>query len=489
MKMPYNTLGKTSLRVSAIGFGGIPIQKIPEKQAVELLCNAYALGVNFFDTARIYGDSEKKIGKMVELLENKITKSRSDSVRAQLIIASKSPAKTYEEMQINIKESLRQLKTKYIDLYQIHQISKEHDLECCLGKNGSYKALVEAKENGIIKHIGITGHDIHVMLKAAKTGKFETIMIPYSYRNQEAEKELMPYCIKNNIGIIAMKPLEGGTVKYPTLAIKFCLTKTISTTIPGICLEKELKQDVADALKTTLSKKESELLKKDQIDKGYYCRSCGYCSVIMQGRCPQEINIMFFLRAEAYLYHASFLKEKSYLYHNQPAGYFKKHGPKKWLIDLCNAKATNPKNCTLCGHCESVCPYNLPIMRILKDLELNKYMPQKPQRIKQTPKDMLKKRVHEEMNILTRTARKNRIKQIPYINWKYRRSSNPGQKTTILSQINRIKSSDQEQLFQKLKKQMKIEHAKNLRELVMLSDYNNIVDMMRAFQEYFDKLK
>ena len=188
----------------------------------------------------------------------------------------------------------------------------------------------------------------------------------------------------------------------------------------------------------------------------------------MQGRCPQEINIMFFLRAEAYL---------------------RKYGPRKWLIDLCNAKTTTPKNCTLCSHCENVCPYNLPIMRILKDLELNKYLFQKPQRIKQTPKDIFKKKVHEEMNVLTRTARKNRIKQIPYINWKYKCSSNPGQKTTILTQINKIKLSDQEPLFQKLKKQMKIKHAKTLRELAMLSDYNNIVDMMRAFQEYFDKAK
>ncbi|MFH0837060.1 MAG: aldo/keto reductase [Candidatus Aenigmatarchaeota archaeon] len=453
MKMQYKTLGKTGLKVSAIGFGGIPIQKTSEKEAIKIIQKASKLGINFIDTARVYGNSESKIGITTHIQ------------RDQWIIASKSPARSYKDMWIDLKESLKQLKTNYIDLYQLHHVSKEEDLEQCLSKNGSYNALIEAKKKGIIKHIGITGHDSPVLLKAMKTGKFETVMIPYSYRNQEAEKELIPYCKKHNIGIIVMKPLDGGTVKHPTSAIRFCLTKPISVVIPGIYTDKELKEDVENVLKSKLTKKESLLLKKDKQDKGYYCRSCGYCSVIMHGRCPQEINIMFFIRAEAYL---------------------KKYGPKKWLIELCNTKTTNLKNCILCGHCENVCPYNLPIMRILKDLKLNKFIKEKPTLTNQSSKSELKERVHREMGEFDNIAKKNKIKQTPYINWKYKRSSNPGQKTTVLNHISKIPQHDQEKLFQKLKKEMKIIHATNLRELVMLSDYDNIVDMMRAFQEYFD---
>ena len=376
-------------------------------------------------------------------------------------------------MQKEIKKSLKKLKTDYIDLYQLHHISRDDLLKRVMKKDGAYQALLDAKKKGIVKHIGITSHNINTGLKALKTGKFETIMIPYSFKNRDAEKRLLPYCKKNNIGIIIMKPLDGGATKNPTAAIKFCISKPISTVIPGIHTKKELKEDVADVLKSKLTKKEKLALKKESEKKGYYCRMCGYC-MYAHGECPQKINIPFFLRAEAYL---------------------NAYGPKKWLIETCKKMPSNPHYCILCGHCESICPYCLPIMRILRKLKINKYL-EKPKDIKKHKikksyagkfPESLKRKYLKELNKLDNLAKKNKTTP-ETIYWNYKRSSNPGQKETVLKQIAEFRKKHNKKTEKKivatLKKQMKIKNAKNLNELLMLSDYDNIVNMMRTLNKF-----
>lgn len=339
MAMRYRTLGRTGLRVSEIGLGGIPIQKVSREAAVAIIKKCAEQGINFVDTGTAYTDSEAKIGEAIR------------GQRGKWILASKSPALHKKQMADEIGKSLRQMGVDCIELYQIHHVKDSEQLKTAMSEDGALAALEDSKKAGKIKFIGITSHNNRVLLEAAKTGKFDTVLVSYNAAERDAEKGLLPYCRENNIGVIVMKPLAGGQIGGAASAVKFVLRNdAVSSVIPGIHTERELEEDVVAALKNPKFTKNDEELLAPDIEKlqGYVCRQCGYC-VSVEGGCPRGINVMAFMRLDAYC---------------------NAFGPAGWVFDEYEKQEKKPEECIFCGHCERVCPYGLPIMRILRDMKV-----------------------------------------------------------------------------------------------------------------------
>ena len=335
--MKYVTLGKTNLKVSAVGLGGIPIQRTDVLEAKEVIKECCKQGINFLDTARGYTVSEEFFGEALK------------EVRKDWIIATKSMSRDYESMKRDIEISLNNLQTDYIDLYQIHNIGL-NDFDVVFGDNGAYKALLEAKNEGKIKHIGATSHGTEAFEKLINEYEdlIETVMFPFNIVESQA-LELMKECTKKNIGFIAMKPVAGGNIENVPLGIKYCLNNEDCTiVIPGMGNIEEVKQNCADSVFETLT--EEEIKECDQIRKELgteFCRRCGYCAP-----CPQGINI-----------------PSNILF----ANYLRKYGLAEWAKNRYWSMSKTAKDCVQCGLCETRCPYNLPIrnmlVKVAKDME------------------------------------------------------------------------------------------------------------------------
>lgn len=328
--MEYKILGKTGLKVSRLGFGGIPIQKIDAQGTKKLIDALICEGVNFIDTARGYTVSEEYLGFAL------------DGVRDKFILATKSMARTKEGMAKDIDISLNNLRTNYIDLYQVHNPSKK-DLDAVISEGGALEALVEAKASGKIGHIGITLHSLDLFKQALEFDWVETIMFPYSIVETQGE-ELIEECNKKNIGFICMKPLAGGAIENADLAIKFIANNhNVTVVIPGMADESEIKQNVnAIDVSVPLTLEEKEEIKKIKEDLGTnFCRRCNYCAP-----CTVGINIP-----------AIFLFE----------GYYSRYDLKDWASNRYSQLSKVASDCIECGACEGRCPYNLPIRQMLKN--------------------------------------------------------------------------------------------------------------------------
>jgi predicted aldo/keto reductase-like oxidoreductase len=330
--MEYRILGKTELRVSVIGFGGIPVQRISKEEAVKVIERAEELGINFIDTARGYGISEIFIGDAL--------KGR----REKWIIASKTMARDKETMKTEIALSLKNLNTDYIDLYQFHNVRTMEDYEKILGENGAYAALEEAKLAKKIRHIGITSHSLDLLKIAVESGKFESIMYPYNIVEDQAD-DLFRRANELNIGVIAMKPMAGGALTDGTIAMKFILeNKTVTTAIPGMASIKEVEENSSVGSSfMLLTPEEREKALKDASELGdEFCRRCGYCAPCHKGI---DIPSMFVI-----------------------SGYKERYNLATWAEERYSAMKSTAKDCTECGVCEGKCPYNLPIRKMLKDV-------------------------------------------------------------------------------------------------------------------------
>lgn len=325
-------LGKSGLRVSAIGFGGIPIQKTNEGEVKKLLIKCEELGINFIDTARGYTVSEEFLGYGLE------------GRRDKWIIATKSMARDKESMIKDVEISLKNLKTDYIDLYQLHNVRTESDYNKVLSEDGAYNALLQMKEEGKIGHIGITSHSLDILKIAVESGKFESIMYPYNIVETQGE-ELFERCKKLNIGVIIMKPMAGGALEDGTLALKFIMNnKNVTTAIPGMATIEEIEEN-SEVGNNILPLSVEEKIKIEEIRTNLgteFCRRCGYC-----GPCPQGIDIpsIFILR-----------------------GYKERYGLEGWAEARYASTNYRAKDCVECGSCEKKCPYDLPIIKMLKEV-------------------------------------------------------------------------------------------------------------------------
>lgn len=330
--MEYRVLGSTGLKISAVGFGGIPVQRIDKAAAKEVIIKAEELGINFIDSARGYSISEEFIG---EALEGR---------RDKWIIATKSMARDKESMLRDVKISLNNLRTDFIDLYQFHNIRTEADYEKVLAPGGAYEALVEMKEQGKIGHIGITSHSMDILKIAIESGKFESIMYPYNIVEIQAE-DLFKRAHQLNIGVIAMKPMAGGNLEDGEMAMKFILeNQNVTSAIPGMATIEEVEQNAAVGNNfvplSGIERERALSIAKELGDN--FCRRCGYCAPCTKGI---DIPSMFVFR-----------------------GYKEKYDLAGWAEDRYFNSQIRAKDCIECGACEKRCPYNLPIINMLKDV-------------------------------------------------------------------------------------------------------------------------
>ena len=319
--MEYVTLGKSGLKISRMGFGGIPIQRIDAEGTKKLMDKLIEYGINYIDTARGYTVSESFIGEAIE------------GRRDQFILATKSMARTKEAMAKDIDISLENLRTDYVDLYQIHNPSMEQFMQV-MAPGGALEALMDAKEAGKIGHIGVTLHSVEIFEKALEQEWIETIMFPYNIVERQGE-ELIHKCVEKNIGFIDMKPMAGGAIEDGYLALRFiCANPDVTVVIPGMYDVSEIDQNVA-AVNAEGALTEEELEKMEQIRKELgtnFCRRCNYCQP-----CTVGINIS-----------GCFLFQ----------GYLDRYGLGEWATDRYKSMPVKASACVECGECESRCPYN-----------------------------------------------------------------------------------------------------------------------------------
>lgn len=327
--MEYVKLGKTGLEISRLGLGGIPIQRIDAEGAKKIIERLIDEGINFIDTARGYTVSEEYLGYALS------------GVREKFILATKTTARTREAMANDIDTSLSKLRTDYIDLYQLHNPSAK-DLDTVIGEGGALEALLEAKKNGKIGHIGITAHSLEVFERAINLPWVETIMFPYNIVETQGE-ELIKRCAEKNIGFICMKPLAGGAIDNARVAMRFVLSNpAVTVAIPGMADEAEILSNVSASSDTSpLTDEEKKNIATIRNELGTnFCRRCNYCAP-----CTVGINIPSILLFE---------------------GYYNRYGLPEWAVARYKQLPTPASACIDCGACESRCPYNLPIREMLK---------------------------------------------------------------------------------------------------------------------------
>lgn len=319
------------MQVTALSFGGLPIQRCSQEEAGIVLNAALDAGINFIDTARAYTDSEDKIGQHIS------------SRRQEYYLATKSMSRSKAAMAADIETSLAALQTTCIDLYQIHNAKSRQELDAVLAPDGALAALKEARQEGKIRFIGITGHSLPMLIQALKTGEFDTVQVPFNCIEQGALEELFPLAESMDIGKIAMKPLGGGQITKVNLSLRFVLAHDV-VAIPGMDELRQIKENIA-AAQGLIPLNQAELAELDaeaRLIGKVFCRRCGYCMPCAAGI---DIPTMF-------------------TYHLQYSSY----GLKDSITKRYAALPVKASACIDCGICETRCPYNLPIRQRMKNV-------------------------------------------------------------------------------------------------------------------------
>ncbi len=326
-------LGKTGLMVTRLGFGGIPIQRLSESDAVKVVQKCLDLGLNYFDTANGYTTSEERIGKAV--------KGR----RKDVIIATKTFPGTPDIIEKNLDLSLKRLQTDYIDIYQFHGVNTKEVLDKIIDpENGIYQVFEKFKKAGKIRHIGITSHQMDAAKLEVKSDKFETIMFPFNVITSEPAKELLPLCKEHDVGFIVMKPLAGGMLNNATICFKYLLQFHGVVSIPGIEklpeIEEIYKIYEGPQKMTTAERQEMKRMIEELGDK--FCRRCDYCQP-----CSQGIPISMVMTFPTFV----------------------KRLPPDWYLKnpMMSGQMEKAATCIECGECEGRCPFNLPIRQMIKE--------------------------------------------------------------------------------------------------------------------------
>lgn len=321
------TLGKTGITVNKNGFGALPIQRVTQEEAVKILHKAYDNGINFYDTARAYTDSEEKLGAAFAGMWDSI------------FVATKTAAQNTEDFWKDLETSLANLKTDHVDIYQFHNPAfcpKPGD------GTGLYEAMLQAKEQGKIRFIGITNHRLAVAKEAIESGLYDTLQFPFSYLSSEKELELVQMCQEKNMGFIAMKALSGGLITNSAAIYAYMLKFDDILPIWGIQREAELDEFLSYQEKEPVLDEELwEVIHKDQKELlGEFCRGCGYCMP-----CPAGIEINNCARM-------------SLMIRRAPSD--------AQLTEEMQAKMKKIEDCLHCGQCSAKCPFGLDTPALLE---------------------------------------------------------------------------------------------------------------------------
>ena len=329
-------LGRTDIVASRSGFGALPIQRIPRADAVAILRRAYDGGINFFDTARAYTDSEEKIGFALS------------DVRSHIFIATKTQARDKKSLLRDLETSLRMLKTDYIDLYQLHNPPELPDYD---DPDGLFGGLLEAKKKGYIRFLGITNHRLELVTRAVLDGRFDCIQFPFSSLSSDEDAKLPALCREHGIGFLAMKGLSGGLIT--NAATTFAFLRQFGNVVPlwGIQRQSELDEFLSyEKNPPALDEAMWKVIETDRRElAGAFCRGCGYCQP-----CPAGIPIETAARI-------SFLLARSPW--------------ERYMADEFKAKMERINDCIHCNHCKNHCPYGLDTPNLLKYMlgEYNKF--------------------------------------------------------------------------------------------------------------------
>ena len=317
--------------VTRVGFGGIPIQRLTDDEAITLVKACLKLGINFIDTANGYTTSEERIGKALK------------GYRSKVILATKTHARDPEELSKNLELSLKRLNTDCIDIYQFHGVSNFADLDKVLEPGGVLTTLEKAKANGLVGHIGITSHQIDVAKKAVSSDRFDTVMFPFNFITSEAADELIPLCRKLDVGFIGMKPLGGGLLDNASIAMKYLLQFPDVVPIPGIEKVAEM-EEIFKIVKGSPKMTDAELLEMKHMKEilgTRFCHRCDYCQP-----CTMGIPI------------SSVMNSK---------GVYKRMPPERFFTPSMDEAIEKASKCSDCGECEKRCPYKLQIREMIKE--------------------------------------------------------------------------------------------------------------------------
>ncbi len=323
-------LGKTGLLVTRLGWGGIPIQRVEETEAVSVIRAVAEMGVDLFDTARAYTNSEHRIGLALKGLDRPV------------VLSSKSPersAQIYDEVHV----SLGQLNVKKIDIYHFHNISTVEDYKKIMAPGGAYEGLQRARAEGIIDHIGLTSHSLDMLEKVIEEDRVDVIMLCYGFLEPKAADKVIPAARAKDIGILAMKPFSGGVVEDAGPALRYVLATEGIVPIPGSETIERARENwrICDE-GAPLGEKDKEWIEaiRNEYDR-QFCRRCDYCQP-----CTEGIYIQFLLSIKSTI--------------KRVGAQFREA---RWMTDL----VEKARDCSECGECLRRCPYQLPIPDLIKE--------------------------------------------------------------------------------------------------------------------------
>lgn len=327
--MRYVKLGNTGLAVSEFGFGCIPIIRLVKDDSVRVLRYAFERGITFFDTANAYRDSEEKIGKAF------------DGMRDRVVLASKTLKRDADGAVQQLDNSLRMMKTDYLDLYQLHQVAQEEDWQKVTGPGGALEAVMKAKAAGKVRHVGVTSHSLPMAIRMVKSGLFETVQFPFNLIEEAAKDELFGVAGEMGMGFISMKPFGGGVIDNAEISFKYLRQYPEAIPIPGFESCGQVDQILSIYEQPNLmSEQDLAVMENYRSELGrIFCRRCEYCQP-----CPQGVIIT-------------------------PAmGYpiFVRRMSAPVAVEFARKAMESVPNCTGCGDCVKRCPYELKIPEIIK---------------------------------------------------------------------------------------------------------------------------
>ena len=345
--MEKRILGETGWSVSAISFGAIKLPRISLKECEILLNRALDEGINFLDTADCYGDSEEKIGRVLQ------------GRRREFYLSTKVDERDGPGVRAKLDRCLRRLRTEWIDLLFFHDVrGGEYEK---IFSTGGLEELQRAREKGEIRHLGISIHsNLAMMRQAVESGVFSVLMAAFSALDEDRlTADLLPLAAAGGVGLVAMKPLAGGRLgELPSagwnrplfhgespaqIALRYVLSNPhISCAIPGMMTLKELEENLRVAEEPRpLSPEEIREFMSLAADAGKgFCRNCGYCLP-----CPEGIPIPDVFRYE---------------------NYYRRYGLKEWAREQYGVLASDAQACSDCRACVERCPYGVSIPSELK---------------------------------------------------------------------------------------------------------------------------